>query len=120
VVPVLDGGVAEGVHAARAYVAVGVSDAGVVDQDVEPAELLGGGPDRRAGLAVVGEVGRVRGEGRPRIELLGQVLELVDAAADRDDLCSLGEEPFGDGPADALAGAGDHGDFALQSAHLDS
>ncbi|HEY0916050.1 MAG TPA: hypothetical protein VGE22_14345 [Solimonas sp.] len=84
--------------------------ADVVDQDVETAEAL----DRRAhhALAVAG-LFQVGSQAQHAF-MLGQ-LEHQLGAVHRHHLRALLQQPLGDAAADALGGAGDHGDFVLET-----
>lgn len=83
-------------------------DAGVVDQDVEAAQVVDGRGHRRAHGGVVGDVGAVSGErlvDRRRVE----VEDGHHGATVR--------EQVGGGPADAGGAAGHQGRQALEFAH---
>jgi len=92
---------------------------GVVDQDVEAAELLldlredvadllhfTDMAGDRGGLATVGDDG------------VGDFLAVVDLAAGNDDMGALLGQQFGDGFTDATAGAGNEGDLAVEVEQL--
>ena len=94
-------------------------DAGVVDEDVEAAEVLDGGVDDALGLGGLGDVaadgdGLAAGGGDGGDDGVGAGLAggVVD-----DDGGAFGGERFGDGGADALGCAGDDCDFACELAH---
>ena len=92
------------------------AEAGVVAQDVEPAEFALGGGDHLHGLRLVGNVAvdrhRVGADGRSH-----RVLVAADVGEHQ--LRALGGEQLGHRPAHARSGAGDDGDLALQpSCHV--
>ena len=98
-VHLLDGAAAEG--------------GGVVDHDVEPAAGGGGLVDHGAGGIVVGDIDlpedRLAAFGLDQAE---GFLAMCGRARGNDDDGAFAREGDRDGAADALAGAGDDGDFA--------
>jgi hypothetical protein len=83
---------------------------GVVDEDVEPTELLDRGGDDLGGCARVHQIDHHMAE-----VLAGERVDVrVALAGDRDDLRALLEECAGDGEANALRGTGDDGDVLGQ------
>jgi hypothetical protein len=111
-------------HAAPVIVPAGVEraeqhDAGVVNQDVEPAELVGHPADGGPGLLGVGDVGR-QGQHRPVLgrELGGEVREPVLAARYRGHQGTPAGQPAHRRPADAAARAGDQGDERVGARHV--
>ena len=109
-------------------------EAGVVDEDVDAAELGDGAIDHRLDLLGLGDV-KIEGEGAAAegADLFGDggcaapgsvafgLREVFVRAGERgdDDVCAVFGEADGDGAADAAhaAGAGDDGDFACEDAH---
>jgi hypothetical protein len=91
-------------------------DAGVGERDVEAAEALDRGRDRRAHLRGVGHVGD-RGCRHVVAELGHERLQrLVVEVADHDARTLGGEQPGGGG-ADAAGAAGDQRDLVLEPLH---
>jgi hypothetical protein len=86
-------------------------DAGVVDQNVEPAELVGHPADGGPALLGVGDVSR-DGQHRPVLgrELADQVCEPVLAPCHRGHQGTPAGQPSHGRLADAAARAGDQGD----------
>jgi hypothetical protein len=110
-------------HAAPVIVPAGVEraeqhDAGVVDQDVDPAELVGHPADGGPGLLGVGDVSR---EGQHRAvlgrELGGEVREPVRAPRHRGHPGAPAGQPTHGRLADAAARAGDQGDERVGGRH---
>src|SRR5690606_35195637 len=107
----LEIGVRQGVQPARD------EDAGVVDQDVQAAQVAHGLFDGGAHLLVVGGVGRI-GVGAParpaqfRHQLLGA---LGRADVGNGDIGAAGGQVARDGRADTPAAAGNKSDLALQA-----
>ena len=92
-------------------------DAGVVHQNVDPAEGLDGVLDQHFNLVRVADVGRDRGRAAvDRLQRMDEVFRLV-ARADvvDDDTCSLARHLGGDRPPDSGRRAGDDSDFVLES-----
>ena len=88
--------------------------AGVVDHDVDAAELLDGRvDDPLAVLADLGVAGDEHG-GVAGVHLLEGLLALLLVAAVDDDLGALPDERLGDRPPDASGTAGDGRDLPLQ------
>ena len=95
-------------------------DAGVVDEDVEAAEVLDGGVDDALGFGGLGDVatdgdGLATGGGDGdddgvRAGLAGGVVD--------DDGGAFGGERFGDGGSDTLGCASDDCDFTCELAHI--
>jgi hypothetical protein len=82
---------------------VGVTNAGnacVVEEHVDPAELLHDGRDERRGLVTVGDVDPMRDAGGVAVDV------------DGDDLRTLSGEQLGARPAASRAGAGDDAHLA--------
>ena len=93
-------------------------DAGVVHQDVEPAER---GPDERADrlhLLRVGQLGRLH-EGLAALlaDARGDALQLLRRAAGEHGGGALVGQRERSGLADAAAGAGDPGDLSREPRH---
>ena len=95
-------------------------DAGVVDENVETAEVLDGRVDDALGFGGLGDVaadgdGLATGGGDGGDDGFGAGLAggVVD-----DDGCAFGGERLGDGGADTLGCAGDDCDFACELAHI--
>src|SRR5688572_1619261 len=95
-------------------------DTRVVDQDVEPAELLDRRVDNGLRIGLLGDVAAngdrlAAGGGDAGDNGLGALLAggIVD-----DDGRAFGGEGRGDGGADALGCAGDEGDFSGELAHV--
>jgi hypothetical protein len=94
--------------------------AGIVDDDVEPAERIGGGLDEAIGKARFGDAAVDRdGFAARRLDLVShgvarRGIEVVD-----DDARPFAGEFQGDGPSDAAARSGDQGDLSLELGHLE-
>ena len=94
--------------------------AGIVDDDVEPAESIGGGLDEAIGKARFGDAAVDRdGFAAGRLDLVShgvarRGIEVVD-----DDARAFAGEFQGDGPSDAAARSRDQGDLSLELGHLD-
>ena len=94
-------------------------DPGVVDQDVEPAEVIEGGVEEGFDLLGIADVGLDGdgpapgffdgGDGGVGVVTAGTVVD--------DHACPGRGEGAGDGGPDAAGGAGDEGDFVLQAGH---
>jgi hypothetical protein len=95
-----------------------VTERGVVDEDVDPAELLLG--LRRAGQRrrLVGDVGLHERGVAELLELLHRRGGAVLVDLGHDDLRALVEEAFGVREADALARAGDDRDPVVEPTHV--
>ena len=92
-------------------------DAGIVDQDVDPAEPVRRLRDQIPDLGRLGHVGR--DIGRPHAVLLGepgaQPLDLGRIAEPvQHDVAALGGERAGDAEPDPAGRTGDHGGLAFQ------
>ena len=96
---------------------VDVGIAGVVDEDVQPAERVGRGLDRRGCLRAVGHV-KANCPGAAGVPL-DEVLNLVRISGCGDDILAGGQRRLGQGTAKAARASGDepgtrHGDsFAI-------
>ena len=85
-------------------IGVGRRAAGVGDEDVDRAHLLGDARDQaRSGV----EVGAVPGQAGGRADLRGHLRDAIGVARGDDHARALGHEHLGHGAADALAGAPD-------------
>ena len=94
-------------------------DAGVVDDDVDFAELLGGGRHQAAGLLELDRV--LRGDEDLPACLLHRLRGLLGGVGIdvvHHDGRSLPREQDGGGPADAPAAPGDDGDLAVETSHV--
>src|SRR4029079_15094080 len=92
----------------------GLCPAGVVDQDIDAAELLDDPADHRLDALTVGDVGADRDGTRQRVRrFLGAGLVQVGD----DDGRPLRGQLAGDGPADTLAATGHDRDLVLEPAH---
>ena len=91
-------------------------DGGVVDEDIDPAELGDRRPTTISPIAViVGDIERVgmrRSAGR--LDFGGDGLGCFGIALEQDDLGAFGGHLRGDRAAQALAGAGDEADLGVQ------
>jgi hypothetical protein len=87
--------------------------AGVVDEDVETAEMLSSAMNDFVDVALVGDVGG-KSEGMVA-SLAREFFERPMAAADEDDTGAFPGESERNGAADAGAGAGDDGDFVVEA-----
>jgi hypothetical protein len=90
-------------------------DAGVVHQHVEPPEGLDRPLEQRDDRVFFGEIGRQR----QRFAAFGfdacrNLVQQLGAARHQHGLRALGSEQLGDAAADAVAGAGDDRDLALE------
>ena len=82
--------------------------AGVVDEEVDPAERLGGARDEVAYLLGIGDVGPLRvDDGAVRAQLLGRRQHLVLVPCADRHAHALAHELAGDRGADPLRAAGD-------------
>ncbi len=104
-----------------------LDDAGVVDEDVDAAEVVDGVVDEVDGLSGVGEVGGdeedvVGGlDGLAFDEEVTGADELVEIAGGEDEFGSGAAEALGEGEAEAAGGPGDDDDLvALRGAGLES
>ena len=91
-----------------------VRAAGVVDQDVDAAEVIGDAVDQRLRLGLVADVAGDEARAIGTAHLVQRLLAFVGRSAADHDLGPLGEERVGDGPADAPRPSGDHGHPVLQ------
>jgi hypothetical protein len=91
-----------------------VGDAGVGDDDVDPAELAHGRRHRRFQGVLVGDV--ALGPGVAGSQLGDELLQALGLHADRGDVRAVGGGPPGGLLADAAGGAGDEQDLVLQAA----
>jgi len=90
----------------------------VVDEDVEPAELVDGPLHGRLRLLALRDVGLDHERGAARVaQLRGQRVEALLAPRHERDGGAAGGELAGGGVADAAGRAGDQGDGALEAAH---
>ena len=94
-----------------------VLDAGVVDQDVDRAEVALGLGDHVGDLVVAQHVGGIEGDARAqRLDLRDRLLVvLLGAEAVDDDIGAVLGERHGDAVADARGRAGDDGGLAFES-----
>ena len=84
---------------------------GVVDHDVEPAELVDGSCDRGGGLVAVGDVSLDRHDPyRQAVQLVRQLVEPIRPARDHGDIGAQLGQPGRGGPADPAGGARDQSD----------
>src|SRR5258708_26374834 len=97
-------------------VVVGRGDAGVIERDVDPAEL---GGDRVEKVAHVLLAGDVSGDEAPA-HLVGSGLPGALVDVDGDDPGALRGHPAGTGQPDAAASSGDDGNPVLQALHYSS
>ena len=89
---------------------------GVVEHDVEPAELLDREVDGRLHVVGVAHVGALE---RDRVtELRRQLLAAPFVDVGDDDLRAFGDEPLDRRPADAAGAAGDDRDLARESSPM--
>ena len=89
--------------------------AGVVDEEVDPAERLGGARHEVAYLLGIGDVGPLRmDDGAVRAELLGRRQHLVLVPGADRDAHAFGHELTGDRGADPLRAAGDESAASLE------
>ena len=89
--------------------------ADVVDQDVQATKTFNGGLHHALAFAVLLKIGG------QREAVLAQLLlqfEHQFGAVDQDQPRTFGRHAFGDPPADALGGAGNEGDFFVESVHV--
>ena len=86
------------------------ADAGVVEQDVEPAEALDGGADQRLDVVLLGDVGAQEQQPVRVGDLVDEALAVVGVEVADDDAGALGEEAQHRRPADAAGTTGDDGD----------
>ena len=98
----------------------GDGHAGVVDQDVDAAELLHKSVHEALDRLLLGDVS---GKGFERIALglsgLGRFFQVIGVNIDHPHLCPLGEHQHRRGEPDASSSTGDQCDFVFES-HLDT
>ena len=94
--------------------------AGIVDQDVDRAELFGGAADHRLDRLGPGQVGvAIAGADASGLDLRAHGLDLRRVAeAVEHHVRAFGRERAGDGEADAGGGAGDERGLALEKHEL--
>ena len=99
-----------------ADVLVGMLLAGIVDEDVEPAELVDGLLDRALAEVLVADVAGDRDRLAAFLldDLLGLRRIVMLAQIEDGDVGALAREQGGDRAADAAVGAGDQRDLALR------
>ena len=92
---------------------LGHGDAGIVDQDVHPAEVIQGGLGHPVGAVGMGHIGGHRQHHAlgGRANILGGGVQFFRAAGHDDHPRALGGHALGGGFANALAAAGDDGYF---------
>ena len=88
---------------------LGDRQAGVVDDEVDPAERQSRGVDRGLHGVGVGDVGHDRDRPVRAADPRGHLLRALGVQVGDHDARALGAEPLGDRLADARAGAGDQG-----------
>ena len=89
--------------------------AGVVEGDVEPAEMGDRAVDERFGVRFVGHVAVDRDRFAAFLfDFVDESVEFVAPAAGDDQLCAFAREEQRGGAADAGACAGDDGDFVCE------
>src|SRR5690606_28542336 len=99
---------------AHAHQQVVAGDAGVVDEDVEPAVLGGDLFDRRAEGGAVADIdGRDTRGSSCGLDGGLEVVERGFGAADEHHVAAIRGETLGDAAADAAAGSGDDGDAGV-------
>jgi class 3 adenylate cyclase len=92
--------------------------AGVVDHDVEPAELIADRRRNRIDPPGVGHVGNLHPGGPAgRRDASGDALERLPGPPGEHNRCTGARERHGAGFADPAAGAGDPGDLSIQARH---
>ena len=105
-------------------------DAGVGDDDVEPAELVEPGLQRAGQRCLIANIGLARDDSRTGVldeldrggqiigggQRIGHRRDLV-ADVDRDDVRAVGRQPDRLGTALTAGGAGDERDFACEGGH---
>src|SRR5262249_56869922 len=105
--------------AARAEVPE-TADAGVVDQDVEPAKVIGGGVQQSSAVVIAGDVADEGQDiGAVRVQLPGQFVESVSGAGGDGHTGPFADGEAGEGPADAAGGTGDQHPFSLDDGSHD-
>ena len=91
---------------------------GVVQEDVQLAEALQGRAHRSSRGVVLAQVdGQQFGRASAQADRLQDGLAAAGGTRRQQNPGAFGGEAFGDGPADALAGAGDQCDAVLQAPH---
>jgi hypothetical protein len=95
-----------------------LNDAGVVDEEVDVAEVPDGMVDEAGGLSGVGEVGRDeenvvrRMDGAALQQETASAIELFEVAGGEDKASTGAAKALGDGEAEAAGASGDHDDSA--------
>jgi len=94
------------------------ADAGVVNKDVNRAELLVDFSHRNVHGGAVGYVGHGRDDGAPGgDDFRGYFLQVAGRAGQQANVYAFGGESQGYGAADAFARTSNEGDFSLKGFH---
>ena len=91
-----------------------LGDPGVVDQNIDPPELLGDGLDHFGHLLLVGDVDDKGTHGAEGRQVLSSLSDLFGADIADCDFSALFQEQLGGCKADAGGGTGDDGDTIFQ------
>ena len=92
--------------------------AGVVDENIEPAEFPVHGLEEFADLLNPGDIRGMTGDPPQRLHLADRPLDRFAAAPADGDRRSLAQQSLGDGAPDPPRAAGDHGDLARKWFHI--
>lgn len=90
------------------------SDAGIVDHDVEPAELLRGGGDKLIHISALGDIADDGAQGIRPPELGGRRRQTIGIDVRDDDLDAVVQKSLRTSLADAARRTGNGGDLAGQ------